>query len=255
MTDLGPGGYTALLDDVRASAERLRDTLDALTDAQARQPSLLTGWSRGHVITHLARSADVYRWLLALARTGTEPEPRADAAGLDRALREGAGRAAADLTADLCRSLDGLIGDAAALPAERRTVLVTALAGWRHPAWYTLHRARRELESHHVDLDLGYAATDWPAGYVRRTLDETIAALTARGFPVARIEAADLGRAWAPARTGPAVTGPGHALLAWLAGRGRDAHLRVDGPDPLPTPPGGASGRARAPGAPSTGPP
>ncbi|MGW0879264.1 maleylpyruvate isomerase family mycothiol-dependent enzyme [Streptomyces sp. NPDC002671] len=233
-TDPDRDGIAQLLDAVRASAARLGDSLHALTDLTAREPSALPGWSRGHVLTHLARSADVYRWLLALARTGTAPGPRADAAALDRALREGAGRDAADLVADLRRSLDGLLDAAAAMPAERWPTLVSALAGWRHPAWYTLHRARRELETHHVDLDLGYTAADWPAGYVTWALDETVAALTARGFPVARIEATDLGRAWTLAPAGPTAAGPGHALLAWLTGRGPDTHLQSELPLPVP---------------------
>ncbi|MFD7874720.1 hypothetical protein ACFV5G_11530 [Streptomyces sp. NPDC059766] len=67
-------------------------------------------------------------------------------------------------------------------------------------------------------------------------LDDTIAALTARDFPVARIQAADLDRAWTPAPAGATVTGPGHSVLARLAGRGTDPRLRSD--VPLPTPPG-----------------
>ncbi|ADI12547.1 hypothetical protein SBI_09429 [Streptomyces bingchenggensis BCW-1] len=121
------------------------------------------------------------------------------------------------------------------MPTERWPTLVTALAGWRHPAWYTLHRARRELETHHVDLNLGYTTTDWSTSYVIWALDDTIATLTARDFPIARIEATDLDRSWTLAPTVPAATGPGHALLAWLSGRGPATHL-VSEPR-LPTPP------------------
>ncbi|MEU5533705.1 maleylpyruvate isomerase family mycothiol-dependent enzyme [Streptomyces sp. NPDC020362] len=233
--DLDRADIALLLDDVSGSAARLGAALDALTDLNAREPSALPGWSRGHVITHLARSADAYRWLLTLARTGTEPGPRADAATLDRGLRDGAQRDAADLVTDLSHSLDRMLDAATAMPTERWPTLVSALAGWRHPAWYTLHRARRELETHHVDLNLGYATTHWPADYVTWALDESIAALAARGFPLARIEATDLARTWTLAPTGPTVTGAGHALLAWLTGRGPATHRLSD--RRLPTPP------------------
>lgn len=153
---------------------------------------------------------------------------------MDRAVREGAERSAGELVDDLRTGLDRLL-DAHAMPAERWPVLVTALAGWRHPAWFTLQRCRRELETHHVDLNLGYTTTRWPSGYVAWALDDTIASLTARGFPVARIRATDLDRAWTPAPTGPTVTGPGRSVLAWLAGRGTDPELSSDAP--LPTPP------------------
>lgn len=235
-TDLDPADVAALLGDVRASAARLAATLDALTDANAREPSALSGWSRGHVLTHLARSADVYRWLLALARTGTEPGPRADGAALDRALRDGAGRNAADLAADLGRSLDRLLDEASAMPSDRWPTLVTALAGWQHPAWYTLHRARRELETHHIDLNFGYTTADWPTTYVTWALDETIVALAARGFPIARVDATDLDRSWTLAPTGPTVTGRAHEILSWLTGRGPAERLLSKSPLPAPPP-------------------
>jgi len=235
IIEISPAEAARVLDGVHGSAARLSATLDALTDARAREPSALTGWSRGHVVTHLARSADVYRWLLTLARTGTEPGPRADAAALDQALRQGAGRGADALVADLRTSLDRLLDEAASMPTERWGTLVTALAGWRHPAWFTLHRCRRELETHHVDLDLGRTAADWPADYVTWALGDTLAALADRRFPVARIVAEDLGRSWTLSATGPTVTGRGHALLAWLAGRAEDP--RPHSEPPLPTPP------------------
>ncbi|MFI0966459.1 maleylpyruvate isomerase family mycothiol-dependent enzyme [Streptomyces sp. NPDC021080] len=236
-TDIALADIDLLLDEIRGSVARLDARLGSPTRLQAREPSGLPGWSRGHVITHLARSADVYRWLLTLARTGAEPGPRADAVALDRALREGAERSAGELVADLRDSLDRLLDEARTMPAERWFIMVTALAGWRHPAWFTLQRCRRELETHHVDLNLGYTAADWPCGYVTWALDDTVAALTARGFPVARIHATDLGRTWtlAPADATPTVTGTGRSVLAWLAGRGRDTGLHSDGP--LPTPP------------------
>ena len=225
--------FDELFREVRASAARLGADADSLTDRQAREPSRLPGWSRGHVLTHLARSADAYRWMLALARTGTAPGSRADAAELERQLGEGAGRSAAALAADLRGSLDGLLRDAAELPVERRAVLVPALAGWRHPAWYLLWRAWRELEVHHVDLNTGRDSAGWPDGFVRTALAETAAALAARGVPVARVEAEDLGQGWAVGGSGPVVSGPGHELLAWFAGRGPAAGLRADGPLPL----------------------
>ncbi|KOU35587.1 maleylpyruvate isomerase N-terminal domain-containing protein [Streptomyces sp. WM6378] len=61
-----------VLDGVRGFAARLGATLASLTDQQADQPSLLTGWSHGQGVTHLARSADAYHRLLTLARIGAE---------------------------------------------------------------------------------------------------------------------------------------------------------------------------------------
>lgn len=120
------------------------------------------------------------------------------------------------------------------MPAERWETPLTALAGWEHPAWYTLYRCWRELETHHVDLDVGYRMADWPHSYVAWALEDTSAALAAHGFPVGRLEATDLGRGWAVG-AGPTVAGEGQALLGWLSGRAGGAALSAGGP--LPEPP------------------
>ena len=67
--DSDPGRLRARID---AATSRLTAAAAGLTDAQAREPSRLPGWSRGHVLTHLARNADGLRNLLIWARTGIE---------------------------------------------------------------------------------------------------------------------------------------------------------------------------------------
>jgi hypothetical protein len=61
-----------VLDQIVAASEHLLDTAAGFSDANVRGPSLLPGWSRGHVLTHLARNADDGRNLLVWARTGVE---------------------------------------------------------------------------------------------------------------------------------------------------------------------------------------
>ncbi|MET9673239.1 maleylpyruvate isomerase N-terminal domain-containing protein [Streptomyces sp. NPDC006482] len=99
-----------IIEEVTRSGARITATLDALTDLEMRAPSTLAGWTRGHVITHLARSIDAYGWLLAVARTGIEPVPRTDAKSLARTVREGADRPAAELATDLRSRLEAVRG-------------------------------------------------------------------------------------------------------------------------------------------------
>src|SRR5437763_14459256 len=68
------------LDRLAAATERVLATATALSEAQAREPSLLPGWSRGHVLTHIARNADGMVNLLRWARTGTQTPMYASAA-------------------------------------------------------------------------------------------------------------------------------------------------------------------------------
>ena len=67
------------LDEVRWSTEGLLDALRERppTDSWARQPSLLPGWTRGHVLSHLARNADaMVRTLAGTARGEQHPDVR-----------------------------------------------------------------------------------------------------------------------------------------------------------------------------------
>ncbi|TDB70584.1 maleylpyruvate isomerase N-terminal domain-containing protein, partial [Micromonospora sp. KC721] len=58
---------TGELADATARLLRTAETLDAQA---VGAPSLLPGWTRGHVLTHLARNADGFVNLLTSARTG-----------------------------------------------------------------------------------------------------------------------------------------------------------------------------------------
>lgn len=237
------GDVPALLAEIARSGARFGATADGLTDSGVRAPSRLPGWTRGHVLAHVARGLDAYTWLLGLARTGVQPGPRAGAAESARAVAEGAARPAAELAGDVRTALRRMTAQARALPAGAWSTRVTALAGWAHPAWFTLFRCLRELETHHVDLDAGYGTADRPAGYVLRALESTVPTLAVREFPLARIEAVDLGRAWTVTPgAGRVAAGPGHALLGWLTGRAPGAPVAAGGrglpvPPPWPLPP------------------
>ncbi|KUN06086.1 hypothetical protein AQI95_14345 [Streptomyces yokosukanensis] len=226
------------VEDVACSGDRLLRTAAGLSDDALRAPSQLPGWTRGHVLAHVARSVDAYVWLLRLAHTGREPGPRADAATLSAAVERDAALSADRLAARLRESLGLFTAQAHATPAPAWDRLVPALAGWLHPARYLLLRCLRELETHHLDLGLGHGTDQWPDAYVSWALDDTLATLHAQGFPLASVEAVDLGRRWSPAAEGASVAGPGHLLLGWLGGRIPAGALTGDRPaDHLPRPP------------------
>ena len=73
------------------STDRLLATADGLTDDEAAAPSRLPGWSRGHVLTHLARNADGFLNLLAWAASGDETPMYPSEEARDRGVEEGAG--------------------------------------------------------------------------------------------------------------------------------------------------------------------
>ena len=113
--------------------DRLLATADALTDSEAAAPSRLPGWTRGHILTHLARNADGFRNLLTWARTGTETPMYPSEEARDRSIEAGAGRSAAELAADVRASAAALAGAAEGLPAEAWDATVSR-RGDRFPA-------------------------------------------------------------------------------------------------------------------------
>ncbi|WP_406137028.1 maleylpyruvate isomerase N-terminal domain-containing protein [Streptomyces sp. NBC_01089] len=113
MTTDAHAGFdpAAVLEQIDAATEHLVHTAARFTDADVRAPSLLPDWSRGHVLTHLARNADGGRRLLTWARTGVQALEYPSLTARDEEIENGAGRSADVLVADL--------RDSAAVPHQR----------------------------------------------------------------------------------------------------------------------------------------
>ena len=93
----------------QAAHTRLLTTARQVTDEQVRSPSLLPGWTIGHVLTHLARNADGHTRRLEGALRGEDvPRYPGGTPQRDRDIDEGAPRPAADIFADLESSQRGL---------------------------------------------------------------------------------------------------------------------------------------------------
>ena len=56
-----------LSDQVDLATQRLLDRARTIPEADLRVPSLLPGWTRAHVLSHVARGADAMQNLLAAA--------------------------------------------------------------------------------------------------------------------------------------------------------------------------------------------
>ena len=59
-----------LSDQIDQATQRLIDTARVITEPDLRAPSMLPGWTRAHVLAHLARGADAMRNLLVGVRSG-----------------------------------------------------------------------------------------------------------------------------------------------------------------------------------------
>jgi maleylpyruvate isomerase len=232
------GAAASLLVMVGAATGLLRQSAERLSDQQAREPSLLPGWSRGHVLAHVARNADSLRNLLIWARTGVETPQYSHPGERAEGIEAGAGRPSAELLADLDASSAALDAEAARLADTAWQAQVRGTGGNEHPAWYILWRRLTEVELHHVDLDLGYTAADWPQPFAAYGLEQVAANFAGPNSPAVLLRSSD---APVVAQIGPTgaplvctVTGPVRSLLAWLAGRSSGVGLTAEPPGPLP---------------------
>jgi maleylpyruvate isomerase len=216
-----------------AATTRLLATATALSDTQARELSLLPGWSRGHVLTHIARNADGLGNLLRWARTGTETPMYASAESRSADIGAGAGRPAADLATDVRESAAAFAAEAAEMPNDAWAVQVRALNGPPLPAIGVLDRRLSEVEIHHVDLAAGYSPGDWPEDFIAEALPRVAGSFAERqDTPHCLVRPDDSTRSLSIglAQSGiPTVIVHGQPgdLLAWLTGRGDGTTLTV----------------------------
>jgi maleylpyruvate isomerase len=229
------------LAEIDTASERLMVTAAKLTDQDLSGPSRLPGWSRGHVLAHLVRNADSCWNLLEWARTRAETPQYPSDESRDAGIEANSGRPIGELRAELRIAVERLALQAGTMPGSAWQHMIRARAGWAHPAWYALSRRWREVEAHHIDLDFGYAYTDWPLAYVRWELTETLDAMKLDGgLAAGRVRATDLD-VDVRLGDGPEISGPGHELLGWLTARGGPSSARW--PTPPPWPPSAAGWR------------
>jgi maleylpyruvate isomerase len=162
----------ALSDQIDAATQRLLDTARVLAEPDLRQPSLLPGWTRAHVLAHLARGADAMRNLLAWARTGNERPAYASRQAREAGIEHGAGLPAKELMADVAASAMAFRTIVKQLPGEAWRFPVRILDSAPFPAAELLTRRLAEVELHHCDLGTGYGPADWPAAFAAMDLAE-----------------------------------------------------------------------------------
>ncbi len=222
---------------VDAATDRLLDTLALLDDSRAREPSRLPGWTRGHLLTHIARSADGMGNLFRWARTGIETPMYAEPDGRQADIEAGSGRPAADLVEDVATASARWSQQAREVPEDAWSAAIRRRPHLPpEPAGNLLEGRLFEVEFHHVDLGLGYTFAASPDIVVELALRST-----QRRFATAGVAAPFVTLAGglrlpfppdAPADA-PVIEGGSAQLLGWLTGRDAGADLRRAGALPV----------------------
>jgi maleylpyruvate isomerase len=228
-----------LIADLADETDKLSTSIGRLGDGQAQgHPSRLPGWSRAHVLVHLARNADGLRNLLLSARTGTPlrmyASPRTRIADIDA----GVTRPAEVIVADALESSARFLVEARAMPPQAWETNVAFSSGQPDPqlvvAPRLLEMRLQEVALHHVDLGFDYEFDEVPERLLLGFLERFRTHRQRQGVRLAiRLDGSDnpstTGDPADPA--GPVVEGDAAALVAWLAGR---SQLGVRCERPLP---------------------
>ncbi len=165
-------GQRRLYDQIDDATQRLLGTARVIAEPDLRQPSLLPGWTRAHVLAHLARGADAMRTMLIGARSGEDRPAYASAEAREADIERSAAQQAKDLVTDVADSAMALRTVARQLPGQAWVRPVRIPGPAPSPAGQLLTRRLVEVELHHCDLAAGYSPADWPADFASMELAE-----------------------------------------------------------------------------------
>lgn len=219
MRQLGGSIPTEVIDPLRLEAiQRLLGDTIKLSDATWRGPSLLPGWTRAHVATHLARNAELMLELTEASLTGREPDLPTEEERF-AAIERGAERSGLELQIDLDTSA-GTLSEA-----------WSRVTDWHRPIHFqgrvqplaALMLARlHELCVHHLDLDTDFTAEEvgpvaggWLLAWVLQRLT------LSWHRPVIEVQSSsgEQGILGSGTRVVGPVRGSDPELWAWLSGR------------------------------------
>lgn len=212
------------------ATQRLIRAVDGLDAERWAGPSTLPGWTRAHVVAHLALNAEGLAAALRQIVADEPDEPIAMYASQearDRDIEELAAAERSELRDRLLAATSEFADAVAAVPEDRWDRKIDRTRGNRpFRASSAVAMRLREVEIHHVDLATAYTRADWSLPFAELLLD----AMTKRD-PAAqpfRAHATDAGRTWAFGDDGPTVSGTAADLAWWLTGRGTGEGLTSD---------------------------
>ncbi|MFM6850066.1 MAG: maleylpyruvate isomerase family mycothiol-dependent enzyme [Terrabacter sp.] len=232
-------------DLVTAGTVLFQRALDNLDDASFAEPTALAGWTRAHVVAHVAANAEALVNLATWARTGVETPMYASPEQRGSDIEKGALKPAAELREWFSDSAAGLDKALGSLDGESWTRLVRTAQGRTVPATEVPWMRTREVMVHAVDLDGGVGFDDLPTDFLVEVLHDAAArrSRTADGPAVVLVstDATDTAdgtprsTTWPVAGVGDAVQvrGPLAQLAAYVTGRTHTGLSADDGTVPF----------------------
>lgn len=209
-------------------------TVESLSADELAGPSLCEGWTRAHVVAHLAGSAKGLRNLIQWAVTGTKTPMYASLEARNAEIEEWSKLSPADLKAKVREESAAFATAAQQLKGPLATEEVANIGG--PMSAYQIPAIRiNEVLVHHLDLDTLWEleeadidaledALEWSAAVAQKNADE---------WPGVTL-VTDEGESFTIGDGAITLKGGRDALLGWVT-RGLTSGVRADGD--IPTPP------------------
>jgi len=208
-------------DHMTEAGQRLVRTVDRFTGDDWAAPSLLPGWSRAHVVAHLALNGEALRDVLHGVVERNPVAMYASPEQRDTDIEELAAADHADLRGRLLAVLTTFQEAMVSLPESAWDGRFERTPGGQELPLSALALMRvREIEIHHADLGVGYTADQWPTKFAEVVVDGMVKRLDPE--PSFRVTPLDSERSWEVGEIGERsaiVTGPVTQLAWWLTGR------------------------------------
>ncbi|MFS3129512.1 maleylpyruvate isomerase family mycothiol-dependent enzyme [Nocardioides sp. Bht2] len=217
------------------ATQRWHQTITALADDDFAAPSGLPGWSRGHVIAHVALNGEAF---LRVLRLGAAEQPASmydTAEGRDLDIDALASAAPAEIRARAI-AVDEAISEAlCAFPEQLLDAVAHRLpdgGGFAFALREVPQRRLGEVEIHHADLGLATSSrAAWPVEF-----SELLLSARTPGHRELRFTATDTDQTWGPDDAPVTLSGSSADLAWWLIGRGTGDGLTSSAGELPPTP-------------------
>jgi uncharacterized protein (TIGR03083 family) len=205
------------------------DERDLAVDTQ------LPGWTRKHLIAHLAANGDAIGNLVHWATTGEVTPMYSSPEARSADIEIGSRKSGSELVLWFGESAAKLNAGMSALTAEQWGHEIVTAQGRTVPASETPWMRSREVMIHAVDLDSGIEFDDLPEEFLRALCDDIVNKRASVDGPAAIVLISDTSDEWTlPGAGDPVqVTGSLAAITAYLAGR-QYSGLTTSGNDKIP---------------------
>lgn len=208
---------------VRRGTSYFAQRLSELTDAELDEPTLLSGWTRRHLVAHVGYNAAALCRLMDWAASGIETPMYESTEQRGREIEEGATLSPAAIRNLFDHTVARLDEKWRNLPSSAWDAEVRTAQGRTVPASETIWMRTREVWIHAVDLGNGGQFSDFPEIVDEGLLSDIVGMWRKKGEGSGLALSVD-GQKQVEVASGAAVTttirGSLPAVTRWAAGRG-----------------------------------